>query len=184
MGTSQFYARKSQLSPDSQLRVVRVILEKFYKMAENKENAAESLAVAVEKVDIKDTEKNYSEQKVESEEATKKVTQPENVNREVTEPEESPNALKEQDQDENTAAEVTCAFCKKASPTKRCSKRHPKCLKKMFCNEACETQSHKKKDTGAVKPASTTAKVAAKKKKAKKENRSDFGAMWWLNQEC
>merc|ERR1711971_299461 len=151
-------------SPDSQLRVVRVILEKFYKMAENKENAAESLAVAVEKVDIKDTEKNDSEQKVDSE--------------------ESPNALKEQDQDENTAAEVTCAFCKKASPTKRCSKRHPKCLKKMFCNEACETQSHKKKDTGAVKPSSTTAKVAAKKKKAKKENGSDFGAMWWLNQEC
>merc|ERR1711997_157528 len=167
----------SQLSPDSQLRVVRVI-EKFYKMAENKENAAESLAAAVEKVDIKDTEKN------DSEEATKKVTQPEKVNKEVTEPEESPNALKEQDQDENTAAEVTCAFCKKASPTKRCSKRHPKCLKKMFCNEACETQSHKKKESAAVKPASTTAKVAAKKKKAKKENRSDFGAMWWLNQEC
>merc|ERR1712083_496956 len=153
-------------------------IEKFYKMAENKENAAESLAVAVEKVDIKDTEKNDSEQNVESEEATKKV------NKEVSKPEESPNALKEQDQDENTTAVVTCAFCKKASPTKRCSKRHPKCLKKMFCNEACETQSHKKKDTGAVKPASMTAKVAAKKKKAKKENRSDFGAMWWLNQEC
>merc|ERR1712112_18697 len=157
---------------------VSLELEKFYKMAENKENAAESLAAAVEKVDIKDTEKN------DSEESAKKVTQPENVNKEVIKPEESPNALKEQDQDENTTAEVTCAFCKKASPTKRCSKRHPKCLKKMFCNEACETQSHKKKDTGAVKPASTTAKVAAKKKKAKKENRSDFGAMWWLNQEC
>merc|ERR1712129_535475 len=32
----------------------------------------------------------------------------------------------------------TCNHCKKDGPTKRCSKRHPKCLKKLFCNATCE----------------------------------------------
>ena len=35
----------------------------------------------------------------------------------------------------NISLQVGCAHCKKAGPSKRCSKRHPKCLKKMFCNE-------------------------------------------------
>jgi len=135
----------------------------------------ETLAAQVEKVDIKDTGNSEP----------KETSEPKEVSKEITESKEDPkeNALTEQDQDENTSVEVTCAYCKKPSPSKRCSKRHPKCLKKMFCNESCETLSHKKKETGAVAKKEDS-KLAAKKKKKAKENRSDFGAMWWLNQEC
>merc|ERR1712059_58483 len=56
--------------------------------------------------------------------------------------------------DENTAKDedaaednvITCAVCKKENPSKRCSKMHKKCLKKMFCNETCEVLAHKKED--------------------------------------
>merc|ERR1711973_398768 len=37
-----------------------------------------------------------------------------------------------------------CEHCHKPNPTKRCSKRHPKCMKFMFCNEVCEKSSAKK----------------------------------------
>eukprot|EP00091_Calanus_sinicus_P013839 TRINITY_DN3073_c0_g1_i1.p1 TRINITY_DN3073_c0_g1~~TRINITY_DN3073_c0_g1_i1.p1 ORF type:complete len:131 (+),score=70.68 TRINITY_DN3073_c0_g1_i1:67-459(+) len=54
----------------------------------------------------------------------------------------------------------TCNFCKKDGPTKRCSKRHPKCIKKLFCNTTCEEQAHKKKT-----PAGGVKKTEVKKKK-------------------
>ena len=38
-----------------------------------------------------------------------------------------------------------CAHCKRSNPTKRCAKRHAKCLTKLFCDSACELASHKKK---------------------------------------
>ena len=59
----------------------------------------------------------------------------------------------------------TCNFCKKEGPTKRCSKRHPKCLKKLFCNSSCEEQAHKKK---------TTATAATKKAEPKKKKKYTF----------
>ena len=64
---------------------------------------------------------------------------------------------------------LACAFCKKAEPTKRCSKRHPKCLKKIFCDEACENLAHKKKDDDKKKDLKEVDKKKedAKKKKSK-----------------
>ena len=72
-------------------------------------------------------------------------------------------------ENEENKEEVGCAFCKKSGPAKRCAKRHPKCIKKLFCNETCENLAHKKKeDPAAVKSAAK--KVDAKKKKDKKKN--------------
>ena len=79
---------------------------------------------------------------------------------------------------ENDANEVqeengkpACAFCKKAEPTKRCSKRHPKCLKKIFCDEACENLAHKKKDDDKKKDMKEVdkKKEESKKKKSKQK---------------
>merc|ERR1719481_388785 len=64
---------------------------------------------------------------------------------------------------ENNGSTV-CSFCNKPDPTKRCSKRHPKCLKRVFCNESCEMLSHKKKDDCKKE---TKKKEDAKKKKPK-----------------
>ena len=74
-----------------------------------------------------------------------------------------------------TSEEKSCDFCKKSDPTKRCSKRHPKCLTKMFCNETCELGAHKKKEdpTAAAKVAAK--KAADKKKKAKAKKENNFG---------
>ena len=54
----------------------------------------------------------------------------------------------------------------------RCSKRHPKCIKKLFCNETCEQMAHKKKEdsNAAPKPDAKKAEVKKKKSKGKKEN--------------
>merc|ERR1712039_756349 len=53
---------------------------------------------------------------------------------------------------ETTASDPTaCSFCKKSKATKRCSKRHAKCLKKIFCDSVCETQAHKKKVEAMIK---------------------------------
>ena len=41
---------------------------------------------------------------------------------------------------ETTNDPTACSFCKKSKATKRCSKRHAKCLKKIFCDSICETQ--------------------------------------------
>ena len=68
--------------------------------------------------------------------------------------------------------EMSCGYCKKTGPTKRCSKRHPKCIKKLFCNETCEQMAHKKKEdsNAAPKPDAKKAEVKKKKSKGKKEN--------------
>eukprot|EP00092_Neocalanus_flemingeri_P008775 GFUD01009448.1.p1 GENE.GFUD01009448.1~~GFUD01009448.1.p1 ORF type:complete len:139 (-),score=53.57 GFUD01009448.1:77-451(-) len=89
---------------------------------------------------------------------------------------EKKTVLGEKDVNTEESEEVSCGFCKKLGPTKRCGKRHPKCLKKLFCNETCETAAHKKKED----PATTAAKVAAKKaadkkKKAKSKKEGNFG---------
>ena len=70
------------------------------------------------------------------------------------------------------AGEVSCGYCKKADPTKRCSKRHPKCIKKLFCNETCEQMAHKKKEDPNAAPKQDVKKAEVKKKKSKgkKEN--------------
>jgi hypothetical protein len=38
-----------------------------------------------------------------------------------------------------------CAHCKRSNPTKRCAKRHAKCITKLFCDSTCESAAHKKK---------------------------------------
>jgi hypothetical protein len=41
----------------------------------------------------------------------------------------------------STSSDPTaCSSCSLANATKRCSKRHAKCLKKLFCDKVCETQ--------------------------------------------
>ena len=77
-----------------------------------------------------------------------------------------------------------CAFCKKTGPVKRCSKRHQKCLPKMFCNETCESLAHEDKKTALVKKEANKA-VAAKKKasqKVKNWKNTDSGQFWWHDQ--
>ena len=74
--------------------------------------------------------------------------------------------LGEKDANIEISEENLCGFCKKSDPTKRCSKRHPKFLKKLFCNETCEIAAHKKKED----PAAVAAKAAAKKAAEKKQN--------------
>ena len=77
-----------------------------------------------------------------------------------------------------------CAHCKKSDPKKRCSKRHPKCLKKMFCNETCESLAHEDRKAAVVKK--EAAKVANAKKKAgtkvKNWKNTDSGQFWWHDQ--
>ena len=80
------------------------------------------------------------------------------------------------EKDSNTpTAEVVCAHCKKTKPTKRCAKRHPKCLQKLFCNETCEVLAHKKKEDPNAAPKPDAKKVDAKKKKDKKKENSKHG---------
>ena len=69
----------------------------------------------------------------------------------------------------DTTDALSCAFCKKTEPMKRCSKRHPKCLKKMFCNDACESRSHENKKGNSAKkePAKVAKKKAPRDKKWK-----------------
>ena len=69
----------------------------------------------------------------------------------------------------NTDA-LSCAFCKKTDSTKRCSKRHPKCLKKMFCNDSCESRSHENKKGKSAKEEPTK---VAKKKASRDKNWKD-----------
>ena len=102
----------------------------------------------------------------------------------------------------------SCAYCAKIGATKRCVKRHAKCLKKLFCDEICEKASHKgllKKtidenkdhlnqvvDIGddTIEADDSEAKVAekalkAKKKKAKKAaakgKKGSSDQFWWNN---
>ena len=73
---------------------------------------------------------------------------------------------------DNEIGEVLCGYCRKTGPAKRCSKRHPKCIKKLFCNETCEQMAHKKKEDPNAAPKSDAKKAEVKKKKSKgkKEN--------------
>ena len=91
----------------------------------------------------------------------------------------------EKNQPENEENEgPVCAFCKKSGPTKRCSKRHQKCLAKMFCNETCESLAHEDKKAALVKKEANKA-VAAKKKasqKVKNWKNTDSGQFWWHDQ--
>ena len=91
----------------------------------------------------------------------------------------------EKNQPENEENEgPVCAFCKKTGPTKRCSKRHQKCLAKMFCNETCESLAHEDKKAALVKKEAHKA-VAAKKKasqKVKNWKNTDSGQFWWHDQ--
>ena len=96
------------------------------------------------------------------------------VEEKVKEP-EMISVLGEKNTNIESSEEKSCDFCKKSGPTKRCSKRHPKCLTKMFCNESCELGAHKKKEdpTAAAKVAAK--KAADKKKKAKAKKENNFG---------
>lgn len=70
--------------------------------------------------------------------------------------------------------ERLCSHCKKTKPSKRCAKRHMKCLQKIFCNETCEMLSHKKKeDPNADNPKTETAKKVDTKKKKTKEKKKE-----------
>ena len=83
--------------------------------------------------------------------------------------------LGEKDANVEISDENSCGFCKKSDPTKRCSKRHPKCLKKMFCNETCEIAAHKKKEDPIAAAKAAAKKAAEKKKKGKSKKENNFG---------
>eukprot|EP00088_Acartia_fossae_P009555 TRINITY_DN14652_c0_g1_i2.p1 TRINITY_DN14652_c0_g1~~TRINITY_DN14652_c0_g1_i2.p1 ORF type:complete len:150 (-),score=37.68 TRINITY_DN14652_c0_g1_i2:286-735(-) len=87
--------------------------------------------------------------------------------------------LKERNDNEQSQ-DPACAHCGIKNPTKRCSKRHPKCMKKMFCNESCEGYAHKKKteDKKVVASAKTTEKTKKKGKSKKEKPSNEF---WWNN---
>lgn len=97
---------------------------------------------------------------------------------------------------------VTCAHCKRSNPTKRCTKRHAKCLPKLFCDLVCEKAAHQKKtivdlkendenieetDKISIAKKSEAAKAAQKKKKAEKKAKQKpnkgttrcSGEFWW-----
>ena len=88
----------------------------------------------------------------------------EKTNIEVSKEKEELYDDKEDNENEENGEEKenmnTCNFCKKENATKRCSKRHPKCIKKLFCNTTCEDLGHKKKT-----PAGAAKKTEVKKKK-------------------
>ena len=95
--------------------------------------------------------------------------------------------------------EAGCANCKRSNPTKRCAKRHAKCLTKLFCDSVCEKAAHQKKnvenvqeideniDTAKPMGKSKELTAAEKKKKAdkkakKKPNQGTTrcsGEFWW-----
>ena len=100
---------------------------------------------------------------------------------ESAKPAEEPEVLLELS--ENTTDEKLCAFCNKPGPIKRCSKRHAKCLPKMFCNETCEALAHEDKKAALAKKEAS--KVAAAKKKGMKNKdwkNTDSGQFWWHDQ--
>ena len=94
-----------------------------------------------------------------------------------------------------------CSYCNRSNPSKRCSKRHTKCLKKLFCDKVCEQAAHKKvtvvssegqenlQESTTTGHPDTKAKAAAdanKKKKDKKAKKKPnagttrcSGEFWW-----
>jgi len=149
---------------------------KSKKIAENVESCKEN----IEKVES-------CKENIENVESCK-----ENVESEVSKIEEKVGEVSLEAQEESVAVlgevpaneqENVCHHCRKENPTKRCSKRHSKCLKRMFCNETCEEFSHKKA-TALVKASGTTSKkvVVHKQKgtiKANKRGDKVVGEFWW-----
>ena len=116
-------------------------------------------------------------------------------------------SLKQLDLNEESAAVIipTCSHCGKDKPSKRCAKRHPKCLKKIFCDEICEKRAHapapapapakdeaaaqgeENQENAPTKDAKTLeaeAKAKAKAKKARKAAKGKSGGdgeFWWNN---
>jgi hypothetical protein len=69
------------------------------------------------------------------------------------------SVLGERDWNAEEADPLSCCYCRKPNPSKRCSKRHPKCIKKLYCNETCETLSHKKKEASFSKASAFVAQL-------------------------
>ena len=140
--------------------------------SDQKENRGEA-DTTTDKVDKK-KRKGKKKSKVESAKTPEVEKSEANVPQEI-----------EKNQPENEENEgPVCAFCKKTGPTKRCSKRHQKCLAKMFCNETCESLAHEDKKAALVKKEANKA-VAAKKKasqKVKNWKNTDSGQFWWHDQ--
>ena len=133
--------------------------------------ATDSLEAKVQKLVIA----KENETDIKSSKDTSKVT--ESPAKEVIkEAEENKEADVLGERNSNTPTdEVVCAHCKKTKPTKRCAKRHPKCLKKLFCNETCEVLAHKKKEDPNAAPKPDAKKVDTKKKKDKKKENMRHG---------
>merc|ERR1712088_22424 len=126
--------------------------------------ATDSLEAKVQKLVIA----KENETDVKSSKDTSKVTEsPAKEVIKVAEENKEADVLGEKNSNTPTD-EVVCAHCKKTKPTKRCAKRHPKCLKKLFCNETCEVLAHKKKEDPNAAPKPDAKKVDTKKKKDKK----------------
>ena len=108
----------------------------------------------------------------------------------------------EKEKEVEAEAVVVCAHCNRSNPSKRCSKRHAKCMKKMFCDDVCEKGAHKVKPLPATIPeqdqeerdpntksteadAEAKAKAKAKAKKARKAAKTKSGGgdgeFWWNN---
>ena len=118
-----------------------------------------NIEVGVENLTIED--KNVDKVDTQSEE-----TKAEKTDENLTIEDAGKCVLGEKNENVEILDENSCGFCKKADAGKRCSKRHPKCLKKLFCNETCEAAAHKKKVTPEEAAKASAKKAAEKKKKA------------------
>ena len=145
---------------------------------ESKENAKPEENLNTQALEENDKTKN-SKSKEKKKKKKKTAVEKKDAN------EEEDVSNKENDENEPIVENgPVCSLCKKPDPKKRCSKRHPKCLAKMFCNETCESIAHEdRKATVAKKEAN---KVAAAKKKAgtkiKNWKNTDSGQFWWHDQ--
>ena len=145
---------------------------------ESKENAKPEENLNTQALEENDKTKN-SKSKEKKKKKKKTAVEKKDAN------EEEDVSNKENDENEPIAeAGPVCALCKKPDPKKRCSKRHPKCLAKMFCNETCESIAHEDRKAAVAKKEAN--KVAAAKKKAgtkiKNWKNTDSGQFWWHDQ--
>lgn len=145
---------------------------------ESKENAKPEENLNTQALEENDKTKN-SKSKEKKKKKKKTAVEKKDAN------EEEDVSNKENDENEPIVeAGPVCALCKKPDPKKRCSKRHPKCLAKMFCNETCESIAHEDRKAAVAKKEAN--KVAAAKKKAgtkiKNWKNTDSGQFWWHDQ--
>ena len=149
----------------------------------------EEIVTQLREVDITSNQENEPKENTNSEKPEKKKGKNKKKSKAPvkSQEEESGGVLKEGDENQPPPATVevgpVCAFCKKSEPSKRCSKRHQKCLAKMFCNETCESLAHEDKKSALVKKEAN--KVLAKKKnvqKVKNWKNTDSGQFWWHDQ--